>query len=278
MMKHLYTYLYAALLVLLVSACSSTKHLNKEASIDGLPPQAYMEEVIRRTPGWDAVTAKMSLSLTLDNKAPIRLGGSLRIKRDEVIQMSVTYLLGIEVGRMEISPDGMLVIDRLNKRYVKVSFDELKRLANADLDFHILQALFLNEVFLPGKGALTPNDASAFNPYAETDNVRIEVKKSKRFNYRFYTDRAEGQLKQSRIGLAETAYALNWLYDKFTPLDGKSFPGTMQVSFEGGKKPVSASFALSRLSTDNDWEKHTRLSGKYEQVALQDLLKLILKL
>lgn len=278
MRKHLYTYLYTALLILVVSACSSTRSLKKEAAIGGLPPYEYVEEVIRRTPGWDAVTGKVSLSLTLDNKAPIRLGGTLRIKRDEVIQLSVTYLLGIEVGRMEITPDGMQVIDRINKRYVQASFDELKRLSNADLDFHILQALFLNEIFLPGKGALEPADAQAFMPHAEAEGARIEVKKGKPFTYQFYTDYAAGQLKQSSIGLSGTEYVLNWQYNKFTPLAGKSFPGDMQVSFEGGKKPVQASFAFSRLSVDDDWEKHTRVSSRYERIALQDLLKLILKL
>lgn len=48
------------------------------------------------------------------------------MKRDEVIQLSIAPFLGIEVARAEISPDGVLVMDRMNKRYVQVPFDELK--------------------------------------------------------------------------------------------------------------------------------------------------------
>ena len=33
----------------------------------------------------------------------------------------------------------------------KFLFDELKNLAKADLDFHTLQALFMNEIFSSGK-------------------------------------------------------------------------------------------------------------------------------
>lgn len=91
------------------------------------------------------------------------------MKRDEVIQLSLTApFIGIEVARAEISPDGILVMDRLNKRYVQVSFAELKGLAKADLDFHSLQALFLNEIFLPGKTTLSARDISAFTVHPET--------------------------------------------------------------------------------------------------------------
>lgn len=279
MMKHTYyIYMVALLLAVAFSSCSSTKNLKKEASIGNLSATEYMEELIRRSPVWDAVTAKMSLSVTVDGKSPVRLGGTLRMKRDEVIQLSVTYLLGIEVGRAEISPDGMQVIDRVNKRYVQVSFDELKNLANADLDFHTLQALFLNEVFLPGKSSLTVRDVPAFVVRPEEKTALIEVKNTKRFDYRFCTDLSDGLLKQSHIGLSGTGYGVDWQYDKFRPLEGKPFPNSMQVSFEGGKKPVTAAFDLSRLSVNDDWEKHTTVSAKYEKMDLQDLLKLLLKL
>ena len=51
----------------------------------------------------------------------------------------------------------------------------------------------------------------------------------------------------------------------------------MQVSFIGGKKKVNAAFSLSRLSTNSNWETHTKVSGKYERVLLEDLIKQLLK-
>ena len=65
-----------------------------------------------------------------------------RLKRGESIQLLVAPLLGIEVARLEITW-WIVGVDRLNKRYVNVSFEELSRLANTDLSFNILQSLFL---------------------------------------------------------------------------------------------------------------------------------------
>ena len=126
-----------------------------------------------------------------------RVSGTLRIKKGEVIQMSIAPLLGIEVARAEISPNGILVIDRMNKRYVEVSFAEVKALAKADLDFHTLQALFLNELFLPGKDDLTARDASSFRVEPEAEGIWLNVKRAKRFGYHFLTEAPEALLKES---------------------------------------------------------------------------------
>ena len=276
MTKRLYHILDIAVLVLLLASCSSTQSLKKSQSIEGMTETEYVESVISHAGGWDALTAKMALAIDWEGKGTTKVNGTLRIKKGEVIQLSIAPLLGIEVARAEISPDGVLVIDRMNKRYVEVSFAEVKALANADLDFHTLQALFLNELFLPGKDDLTSRDASSFRVEVGLDGVTLDVKKAKRFSYRFLTQAPEALLKESCIGLMNTPYRLKWEYAGFRPLDAKLFPSEMQVSFLGTKKPVKASFALSRLSTNADWDAHTEVSKRYEKVELEDILKLLL--
>lgn len=277
MMRRVYFYWFSVLLMVFAASCSSSRDMKKGAAIGNLSEAEYMEELISRSPAWDAVTAKMSLAVDLNGKGPAKVSGTLRMKRDEVIQLSIAPFLGIEVARAEISPDGVLVMDRMNKRYVQVSFDELKNLAKADLDFHTLQALFLNELFLPGKKELTARDASSFSVRPEDRHAVVEVKNGKRFAYRFRVGTDDGWLKESHIGLSGTRYGVDWRYDKFRPLEQKQFPSSMSVSFEGAEKPITALFELSRLSTNKDWETHTEVPKKYEKIELYDLLKQLLK-
>ena len=277
MRKRIYLYACLVLLIVLMASCSSTKSLKKSDFIGDLSETEYLEKVVSNTADWNALTAKMTLDLNLNGKSTGKVGGTLRIKRGEVIQISLAPFLGIEVGRAEISPDGMLVIDRVNKRYVQVSFDDLRKLTNVDLDFHVLEALFLNEMFLPGKPYLTSRDKSLFDWDIEQAGVILSAKKSKMFSYRFFTDAPEGRLKQSRIALAGSAYALNWNYDKFEPLKQSAFPTYMHVSFEGAKKPSDATFQLSRLTLQANWEAHTDVSKKYQKVELDELIKILVK-
>ena len=275
--KKLQLYVCLVLLIGCLASCSSTKSVKKADFIENLSEAEYMEKVLANTAGWEAVTAKMQASLKLNGKSTGKFGGTLRIKRGEVIQLSIAPFLGIEVGRAEISPDGMLVIDRVNKRYVHVSFEELKNLTNVALDFHILESLFLNEIFLPTKERLTARDLSSVTLNVAQPDVLLDVKKSKTFSYKFRTEAPEGQLMETRIGLAGTAYALQWKYDDFQPLEQHQFPSSMNVSFEGGSKPSNATFSLSRLSTNADWETRTEVSKKYQKVELEEIIKMLVK-
>lgn len=278
MMKNGFRLLVFAVMALLVASCSTTQKMKSTSLIAGLSEKEYLENVLANHSGsgWEALTAKMSLVLDVDNK-PTKVSGTLRIKKGEVIQLSVAPFLGIEVARAEISPDGMLVIDRMNKRYVKVPFAELQVLAKADLDFHTLQALFLNELFLPGKTELSLRDMSAFDVELLDDKVQLDVRKTKRFSYRFITEPSNALLKESFIGLKNTPYGIEWSYGDFRLLEQKAFPTNMELSFVGGKKAVNATFSLSRLSTNSDWETHTKVSDKYERIPLENLLKRLLK-
>ena len=276
MTKRISYLLMTVLMVALLASCSATKSIKTSHSIEGMTEKEFVEHVIDNAGGWHALTAKMALSVDL-GKGTTKVNGTLRIKKGEVIQMSIAPFLGIEVARAEISPDGILVIDRMNKRYVEVSFAEVEALAKADLDFHTLQALFLNELFLPGKGYLTARDASSFKVEPEAEGVWLNVKRTKRFGYHFLTEAPEALLKESYIGLNGTPYGLRWKYEDFRSLGKKNFPTDMKLAFEGGKKPVKAAFVLSRLSTDADWETRTEISPKYNKVELEEILKLLLK-
>ena len=277
MTRRVFQLLGVTLMVAILASCSTTKSIKKSHSIEGMTETEFVENVIENAGGWNALTAKVSLSLNWEGKGETKVSGTLRIKKGEVVQLSIAPLLGIEVARAEISPNGILVIDRMNKRYGEVSFAEVKALVKADLDFHTLQALFLNELFLPGKGDLTARDASSFKVEPEAEGVWLNVKRAKRFGYHFLTEAPEALLKESYIGLNGTPYGLRWKYDDFRALERKQFPVDMKLAFEGGKKPVKASFALSRLSTNGDWETRTEVSKKYEKVELEELLKLIIK-
>jgi hypothetical protein len=266
------------LLALFVVSCSTTKNAKKADFIEGLSEKEYWENVLSNCGGVEreALTAKMSLALDVSGKTN-KVNGTMRIKKGEVIQLSIAPLLGIEVARAEISPYGVLVIDRMNKRYVRVTFTELQELTNAQLDFHTLQALFLNEIFLPGKKDLTSRDLSAFDIELVGRDVRLDVRKTKRFAYTFLMQGTEALLKESLVGLKDANYALSWKYENFRSLGQKQFPNTMILSFMGLKKPMNATFSLSRLTANSNWESYTKVSDKYEQVKLEDLIKRLLE-
>ena len=111
--------------------------------------------------GISALTSKMNLTLETEGKK-INVGGTYRLKRDEVVQISLTYtmLITINVGTMELTPDYMLFIDRMNKRYCQISYTEIPALAEAGIDFNYLQRIFWGEAESSPTSALEWNYAN----------------------------------------------------------------------------------------------------------------------
>ena len=91
-------------------------------------------------------TAKVRVTIVQNGK-DITTNGNLRMRYDDVIQITlVDPLLGItEVGRLELSPDRMLIIDRINKRYVDTTYDEMTALKSKNIDFATIQDFFWKE-------------------------------------------------------------------------------------------------------------------------------------
>lgn len=279
MVRRLVYYIMLTAVMAVVASCSSSRHAVQTPMIGELTGADYMEKVIEWTPKWDALTAKVGLDLQLDKGGSPHVNGTLRIKRGKVIQLSVAPLLGIEMARMEITPEQVLLVDRLHKQYVEVSFEALSSLANTELDFHILQSLFLNELFLPGKPQLAVTDAVHFHITPAAGRALLETKSGRALTYRFWTTAGEGWLEQTSIGLKGTDYSMDWLYTDFGNLEGKTFPQHMKVSL-GNRERVkfALDMKLSRISAGGNWEERTELSSKYKKIELHELLKMLLKL
>lgn len=271
-------YVWVVASVLLMAACSTSRHAEKSSMIGNLKGEEYLEKYIEYAPRWEAVTGKVAFTLNAGGKGPVSLNATMRMKKGEVIQLSVAPLLGIEVARMEITPTRILAIDRLHKRYVEISFETLSGMLHTDLDFNSLQSLFLNEVFLPGKTRLEAGDVRRFRVTSEGSQALLIPQSSERLSCRFFTGAESGLLEKTCLGMEGTEYSLEWDYGDFVGLGGKQFPCHMvaRVAKSGGKG-YSLDMRFSRLSTDADWSATVDLSSKYSKMDVQDLLKLFMK-
>ncbi|MFW6272988.1 MAG: DUF4292 domain-containing protein, partial [bacterium] len=69
------------------------------------------------------------------------------LKRDSLLIFSVLAPFGIEVARVKFSPEEVIIIDRMNKDVIYTNYEIVKKKFNIELNFNVLQSLFLNEPF-----------------------------------------------------------------------------------------------------------------------------------
>ena len=162
--------LFSFLLVLTLASCHSSKKAMKDGSDKTKPtttittPTTSTKKPDRQEPDLNKMkvavgtnfTSKVRVTITQEGK-DVTTSGNLRMRYGDVIQLTlVDPLLGIaEIGRLELSPDKVLIIDRVNKRYVDTNYEEFSALKSRNIDFNTIQEFFWQEAKKGDKFAYT---------------------------------------------------------------------------------------------------------------------------
>ncbi len=234
---------------------------------------AFVEKVAAQRCAASFLTAKAKVELTGIGK-DVSVSGTLRMKRDDVVQLSLT-VFGVEVGRMEFTPADVLVVDRVNKQYVRASYSEVDFLRQAELDFYSLQALFWDELFIPGQRT-AKGCASRFLASAADGGTLLTLTGTPRLSYAFLTDTSAALVTALDVKGAKAGDAGNfsWRYGGFTAFGGRPFPSEMDMTVTGlpDGKSFGLSLRLSRLSSDSGWNTRTTVSAKYQRRTVKEVL------
>ena len=280
MAKHLNILIVLLGAALALSSCRSSRSVEKTAVPEATgqtaaPSAANAEEYIARLsaqrPSTQTLTARIKMTLSATGK-DLNVNGSLRMKRDDVVQLSLTFL-GFEVARMEFSPTDVLLIDRYNHRYVRAAYADVDFLAKAGLDFSALQALFWNELFRPAEADSTYQIASS------KDHTTLTLSGKANLSYVFSTLTSQALLESLTVRNSQSSKAgrFVWTYSDFTQVLGHPFPATMECSLSGVGTNASFKIALSKFSDNADWEAHTTVSDKYTPMSANALLNRLFK-
>lgn len=232
-----------------------------------------------------AISAKIKFSVNAGSK-DITVSGSLKMKKDDVIRIQLTPFGLMEAGRIEFTKDYVLMVDRINKEYIKASYKDVDFLQRNGLDFYALQALFWNQLYVPGTQSITDSSLKNFDVTFNDAVANTLVTLSRgNMNYVWQTDKTSGQIKAVDItynSKTEGSTTVKCTYGTFKPLGAKKFPTdiTLMLNSSSVKKANGASvnISMSGMDTSSDWESRTSVSDKYKKVEAQDVINRILKL
>ncbi len=242
---------------------------------DSLKRQAFLLDVNDNAQHARFITSKIKFSVEVGNQQ-MTLTGNLKMKRDDVIRLQLMAFGFVEAGRLEFTPEYVMIIDRINKQYLKVPYSHLEFLRNSKIDFYVLQSLFWNELFQPGKSHLLDSDLKSFNTEEGADNDIVIAMEDGKLSYRWLADKVSAQVKMANIKFNDKFrgnYQLNWDYQNFQKHTSKNFPMEHKVTFNTPQKDINFDMVLNYLGSEDNWETRTTLSGKYRQVEVDEILR-----
>ena len=248
-------------------------------SADTLQKQVFLQKVTDNAQHVRFITSKVKFSVEIGNRQ-MTLTGNLKMKRDDVIRLQLMAFGFVEAGRLEFTKEYVLIMDRINKLYLKVPYAQLDFLRNSNIDFYMLQALFWNELFQPGKIKVTDEALKNYTTEIGTDDIVISMENSK-MSYRWLAEAATARVKMANILYNDKFrgnYQLNWDYEDFKANNRKFFPMEHNVTFNTPEKEVKLGMVLNYMEADENWETRTEVSSKYRQVSVDEILQRFMSL
>ena len=271
--------LKVALIALPLAFLASCKSSKSVTTVTPMAPrsmelQETLNKVLENKQTAKFITSKVKFQVQVGSQ-DMTLTGNLKMKRNDVIRLQLMAFGFVEAARLEFTKDYVLIMDRINKQYLKAQYEQLDFLRQSGINFYTLQALFWNELFQPGENEITPELMNKFQTSEEAGDIIISMEKDK-LSYRWLAENVGGLLHMSNIAYNDKYRGksqLNWDYTEYKELGTKKFPTRNAVVFSTPKSEVKINITLNYIGNEEDWETRTAVSAKYKEVTVDDILR-----
>jgi hypothetical protein len=261
-----------------MASCHTHKNAVKEApqpvTPEVLEQSAFLEKVNDNATKAQFVTSKLKFSIEYGPQQ-VSLTGNLKMKRDDVIQLQLMAFGFVEAGRIEFTKDYVLIVDRINKQFLKAPYNYVDFLRNSGINFFTLQALFWNELFVPGRQSVDKEALEKFSTNMDAEDVVITLDEGK-MNYSWLANNKSGRIKMANIAYRDQLKGntqLNWDYKEFTRMGSIAFPSNMGIALTTPESEIKLGIRLNYLKNESDWATRTKVSDKYREVTVDQILR-----
>lgn len=286
--------LLAAVVVLVVASCGT-----KKTAVTG-PAGPVTETVETNTEQQrinylrkvydNAVYTKnivSSIDFTINTGSKnISVGGSIHMRKDDVMRIQLTALGLMEVGRLEFTKDYVMIVDRIHKEYIKADYNKVDFMKRNGLNFYTLQALFWNMLFVPGEANMTDRLLEKFTVDLATKGTMVPLSlKNGNMDYVWQTESKTGLIRQTDVTYSDKSNGTTRLtckYDNFKSLGTKQYPHLLTLNGQSviSKQPrnVTITIKMDGAKMSSDWDTRTTLSSKYKEVSADEVLEKIMNM
>lgn len=270
---------------LIISSCHSKKKAIVESQTQTTTTSGqenvFLEKVNDNVQTNKFITSKVKFTVEYDNQ-DIALTGNLRMKRDDVIRLQLMAFGFVEAARLEFTKDYVLIMDRINKQYLKAPYNQIDFLRNSGINFYTLQGLFWNELFMPKRATLSADDLKKFSTQLSGNEVVISLEDGK-LSYSWLSNEKTGLINMANILYKDRFKGntqLNWDYQSFENLgrNEKKFPNKMNITLTTPEKEVKLGMTLNYIGHETEWETRTDVSNKYREVMIDEIMRRFMSL
>lgn len=209
--------------MMLMAACGTSRQVQGTGKVDAGKQQtsvkadeqgesfsqrAFLQMVSDNQVYAKDIVGKMDFTILMGDKE-VSVPAKLSMRKDQLVRIQIFMpFLGSELGRLEFAPDYVLILDRYHKQYVKADYTQVDFLKKQGISFYTLQALFWNQLILPGEKEVTKSNLKKFdvNLNAAGNEVPVTVKNGY-MTYAWNTSRENGRITSADVNYQSSSMA-----------------------------------------------------------------------
>lgn len=138
----------------ILAACGSSKKAAEKTELPVTKTETKTEKSKPAEQSVPEITVKRfvsDLEITVGmGRDSYTLGGKISMKRSEVMRINLTFMGFIEVGIIEFSPDGILVVNRMGREYTRISYDGTDALVKNNITYDSIEKLAWEKLYVDG--------------------------------------------------------------------------------------------------------------------------------
>lgn len=272
--KNIFRSLFVIAIIGLLASCNTNRSIMK-APLKEEGAKYLFSQLKEHEIKFNTLSAKFSVHYS-QGKNKTSFNGHLRIKKDSLIWLSISPVLGIEIARILITPDSVKVINRVDKTYYCEDFSFVTNYLNSALDFDMLQAFLTgNDFTFYEKGnwktsmefdlyKLATDNRHKLKRYAKKNNmISIPIQNT-------WLDPSSFKIQKMVIKELNPKHGkkLTAEYDNFFIVEKQMMP--LHIDFEvKAEKKMDILINYSRVELDKELRYPFKISSKYERISLK---------
>lgn len=138
----------------ILAACGSSKKAAEKTELPATKTETKTEKSKPVEQSGPEITVKRfvsDLEITVGiGRDSYTLGGKISMKRSEVMRINLTFMGFIEVGIIEFSPDGILIVNRMGREYTRISYDGTDALVKNNITYDSIEKLAWEKLYVDG--------------------------------------------------------------------------------------------------------------------------------
>ncbi|HBX49825.1 MAG: hypothetical protein A2275_06760 [Bacteroidetes bacterium RIFOXYA12_FULL_35_11] len=270
----LITFISITVFTFVFSSCKSKKQVFHFKNVKPMRASKVFDNVNYRKFRYQSLSLKFSATYEKGEESQ-SFSGTLRIKRDSAIWVSIVPALGIEAVRLIITPDSVKFINRINSTYYLGNYNYIRNLTKMDLDYNLLQSVLSNEMFFYTR---TPDDEDikGFKSYKDSNlyvlqslkerKLHRKVKKKKTDNLIFIEVAVLPEIfKIVHVYANDHEYqkSMDVIYSDFENVEDQLFPMSTKFTIKDKETVIKFNLSYTKATLNKKLEYPFSVPEKY---------------